>query len=51
MIATDQTEPELVLIDDSEKKNFHIEEIEPNLEDEATDNLVKSSEDSEKKNQ
>ena len=32
VIATDQTEPELVLIDDSEKDNFHIAEIEPNRE-------------------
>ena len=32
VIATDQTEPELVLIDDSEKENFPIEEIEPNRE-------------------
>ena len=32
VIATDQTEPELVLIDDSEKENFPIEEIEPNGE-------------------
>ena len=32
MIATDQTEQELVLISDSEKESFPIEEIEPNGE-------------------
>ena len=33
MIATDQSEQELVLIDDSEKENFPFEEIEPKGEE------------------